>query len=198
MIGVSERECLSRHLEELEQQSSSLQASLEETQHELEESNKCRQESTERISQLEESLSQVESKAEASTLTKLSIYYLNYCSRVVFTHNIFARGESFALELETELGACRERSRAELGEMEKLLVVARREHSKAVMDVQQLTRQLARDKEKSLEVHHLDTQRLQQQLLDTQKKLQATMVEKNLLLVRLRERERDISDICLA
>jgi len=87
-------------------------------------------------------------------------------------------------ELEIELGACREQSRAELGEMEKLLVVARREHSKAVMDVKQLTRQLARDQEKCREVHHLDTQHLQQQLLDTQKKLQTTLVEKNLLLVR--------------
>ena len=87
-------------------------------------------------------------------------------------------------ELERELVACQQRSREELVEMEKLLAVARREHSKAVVDVQKLTRQLARDKDWAVQTAQLDGQHLEQELQATRKKLQATLVEKNLLLVR--------------
>ena len=87
-------------------------------------------------------------------------------------------------ELECELVACQQRSREELVEMEKLLAVARREHSKAVVDVQKLTRQLARDKDWAVQTAQLDGQHLEQELQATRKKLQATFVEKNLLLVR--------------
>ena len=68
--------------------------------------------------------------------------------------------------------------------MEKLLSIARREHSKAVVQLQQLQRQLGRDRDKAMEAMTLNQTRLEQQLEDCRKKLQATQVERNLLLVR--------------
>ena len=68
--------------------------------------------------------------------------------------------------------------------MEKLLSIARREHSKAVVQLQQLQRQLGRDRDRTMEAMTLNQTRLEQQLEDCRKKLQATQVERNLLLVR--------------
>ncbi len=67
--------------------------------------------------------------------------------------------------------------------MEKLLTVARREHSKAVMDVQQLTRQLARDQDLVRQAAQIDSQRLQLELAEMEKKLHTALAEKNLILV---------------
>ena len=68
-------------------------------------------------------------------------------------------------------------------EMEKLLDVARREHAKAVVDIQQLTRQLTRDKERTMVAAEINRQGLQQELAAARKKLQAVQMERNLMLV---------------
>ena len=71
-----------------------------------------------------------------------------------------------------------------MAEMEKLLNVARREHGKAVVQLQQLQRQLGRDKDRAMEAMTLNQTRLEQQLGNCRKKLEASQVERNLLLVR--------------
>ena len=68
-------------------------------------------------------------------------------------------------------------------EMEKLLSVARREHGKAVVQLQQLQRQLGRDRDRAMEAMKLNQTRLEQQLEACRKKLEASQVERNLLLV---------------
>lgn len=70
-----------------------------------------------------------------------------------------------------------------MAEMEKLLSVARREHGKAVVQLQQLQRQLGRDKERAMEAMKLNQTRLEQQLEACRKKLEASQVERTLLLV---------------
>ena len=90
---------------------------------------------------------------------------------------------SFLSGMECELTAHRQRSREELAEMEKLLNVARREHSKATVDIQQLTRQLTRDKERAIEAAGMCREGLEQELATCRKKLQAMQVERNLLMV---------------
>ena len=72
----------------------------------------------------------------------------------------------------------------EMAEMEKLLSVARREHRKAVVQLQQLQRQLGRDKDRAMEAMTLNQTRIEQQLEACRKKLEACQVERNLLLVR--------------
>lgn len=69
--------------------------------------------------------------------------------------------------------------------MEKLLNVARREHSKVIVQLQQLTRELTRDKERAIEAGELKRARLEQELAAANKKLQSVQVERNLLLVCL-------------
>lgn len=76
------------------------------------------------------------------------------------------------------------RSNEAMAEMEKLLNVARREHAKAVVQLQQLQRQLARDRDRAVEAVELSKARLEHELESCRKKLQATQVERNLLLVR--------------
>lgn len=71
-----------------------------------------------------------------------------------------------------------------MAEMEKLLSVARREHGKAVVQLQQLQRQLSRDKDRATEAMSLNQARLEQQLAACRKKLEASQVERNLFLVR--------------
>ena len=71
-----------------------------------------------------------------------------------------------------------------MAEMEKLLSVARREHGKAVVQLQQLQRQLGRDRDRAMEAMTLNQTRLEQQLEACKKKLEASQVERNLLLVR--------------
>lgn len=70
-----------------------------------------------------------------------------------------------------------------MAEMEKLLSVARREHGKAVVQLQQLQRQLSRDKDRTMEAMTLHQTRLQQQLDACRRKLEASQVERNLLMV---------------
>lgn len=70
-----------------------------------------------------------------------------------------------------------------MAEMEKLLSVARREHGKAVVQLQQLQRQLGRDRDRAMEAMKLNQTRLEQQLEACRKKLEASQVERNLLLV---------------
>lgn len=70
-----------------------------------------------------------------------------------------------------------------MAEMEKLLSVARREHGKAVVQLQQLQRQLSREKDRAVEAMTLNQTRLEQQLAACTKKLEASQVEKNLFLV---------------
>ena len=76
-----------------------------------------------------------------------------------------------------------QRGREELAEMEKLLNVARREHSNAIVKLQQLTRQLAQDKERAAEVAEVGRARLERELAMARKKLQSVQVERNVLLV---------------
>lgn len=71
--------------------------------------------------------------------------------------------------------------------MEKLLNVARREHSKVIVQLQQLTRELTRDKERAIEAGELKRARLEQELAAANKKLQSVQVERNLLLTTLRQ-----------
>ena len=70
-----------------------------------------------------------------------------------------------------------------MAEMEKLLSVARREHGKAVVQLQQLQRQLGREKDRAVEAMTLNQTRLEQQLAACRKKLEASQVERNLFLV---------------
>ena len=70
-----------------------------------------------------------------------------------------------------------------MAEMEKLLSVARREHGKAVVQLQQLQRQLSRDKERAMEAMTLNQARLEQQVESCRKKLEASQVERNILMV---------------
>ena len=70
-----------------------------------------------------------------------------------------------------------------MAEMEKLLSVARREHGKAVVQLQQLQRQLSRDKDRAVEAMKLNQTRLQQQLDACRRKLEASQVERNLFMV---------------
>lgn len=83
----------------------------------------------------------------------------------------------------SELDKQKLKNREELGEMEKLLNVARREHSKVVLQLQQLSRQLSREKERAVEAAEVGKAGLERELADTRKKLQSVQVERNLLLV---------------
>ena len=73
-----------------------------------------------------------------------------------------------------------------MAEMEKLLNVARREHAKAVVQLQQLQRSLARDRDRAVEAVEMSKARVEHELENCRKKLQATQVERNLLLVSKR------------
>jgi len=59
-----------------------------------------------------------------------------------------------------------------MAEMEKLLSVARREHGKAVVQLQQLQRQLGRDRDRAMEAMKLNQTRLEQQLEACRKKME--------------------------
>ena len=67
--------------------------------------------------------------------------------------------------------------------MEKLLGVARREHSKAILQLQQLTRKVSQDKERAVEAAEMVKARTEEELEACRKKLQSTQVERNLILV---------------
>lgn len=67
--------------------------------------------------------------------------------------------------------------------MEALVNVARREHSKAVVQLLQLQRQLDRDKHRAVEAVELSKAKLEHELECCKKKLNATLVERNLVMV---------------
>lgn len=67
--------------------------------------------------------------------------------------------------------------------MEELLNVARREHSKAILQLQQLTRKVGVGKDKAVELIDMDRARLEVELSESRTQLQSVQVERNLLLV---------------
>lgn len=90
---------------------------------------------------------------------------------------------SFILGVDTAIREQQQKSNETMAEMEKLLSIARREHGKAVVQLQQLQRQLGRDRDRAMEAMTLNQTRLEQQLEACRKKLEASQVERNLLLV---------------
>lgn len=94
------------------------------------------------------------------------------------THFFFA-----SAGIESELTKQKQKSREELFEMEKLLNVARREHSKAIVQLQRLTRQVTLDKERTTEAAEMDRAKLERELTDSKKQLQSVQVQRNLLIV---------------
>lgn len=67
--------------------------------------------------------------------------------------------------------------------MEKLLEVARREHAKAVVQLQHLQRQAGREKKRAVEAVELGKAQVERELDSCRKKLQSVQAERNLLLV---------------
>ena len=90
---------------------------------------------------------------------------------------------SFILGVDTAIREQQQKSNETMAEMEKLLSIARREHGKAIVQLQQLQRQLGRDRDRAMEAMTLNQTRLEQQLEACRKKLEASQVERNLLLV---------------
>ena len=72
---------------------------------------------------------------------------------------------------------------SELSEMEALVNVARREHAKAVVQLQQLQRQLDRDRDRAVEAVEMSKARLEHELEACRKKLHSSQAERNLLMV---------------
>ena len=87
--------------------------------------------------------------------------------------------------IDSEVSKEKRKSRAELSGLEELLNVARREHSKAVLQLQQLTRKVDVGKDKAVELIDMDRARLELELSDSRTQLQSVQVERNLLLVSL-------------
>ncbi len=69
--------------------------------------------------------------------------------------------------------------------MEKLLNVARREHSKAVLQLQQLTRRVAQGRERAVQVAEMGRDKVEKELAASRKQLQSVQVERNLLRVSM-------------
>ena len=67
--------------------------------------------------------------------------------------------------------------------MEKLLNVARREHSKALVQLQQLTRQMARGRDRTVQAAEMGRDKAERELAASRKQLQSIQVERNLLRV---------------
>ncbi|XP_064383373.1 coiled-coil alpha-helical rod protein 1-like isoform X2 [Halichondria panicea] len=89
--------------------------------------------------------------------------------------------------VETAVQKQRQESMSELAEMEALVNVARREHAKAVVQLQQLQRQLDRDKHRAVEAMEMSKAKLEHELEACRKKLHTTQVERNLLMTTLRQ-----------
>ena len=85
--------------------------------------------------------------------------------------------------METAVQKQRQKSMSELSEMEALVNVARREHAKAVVQLQQLQRQLDRDRDRAVEAVEMSKARLEHELETCRKKLHSTQAERNLLMV---------------
>ncbi len=77
----------------------------------------------------------------------------------------------------------KQESLSELTDMEALVNVARREHSKAVVQLQQLQRQLDRDKHRAVEAVELNKAKVEHELESCKKKLNTALVERNLVMV---------------
>ena len=77
----------------------------------------------------------------------------------------------------------REAGQGELREMQQLLAVARREHCKAVAQLQQLQRGVARERDGAVAAAELRREAAEHQLEQCRRKLQSLQVERNLLLV---------------
>ncbi len=67
--------------------------------------------------------------------------------------------------------------------MEKLLGVARREHSKALVQLQQLTRRMAHERERAVQLAEMGQDKVEKELATSRKQLQSVQVERNLLRV---------------
>ena len=77
----------------------------------------------------------------------------------------------------------RERSQCVLTDMEHLLEVARREHAKAAVELQQVQRRGARERERAVAAAEMGRSRVEQELGVVRKKLQSVQAERNLLMV---------------
>ena len=89
----------------------------------------------------------------------------------------------YCAEIQQEVSMQKQKDDEELREMEKLLEVARSEHSKAVSQLQELTRRVSLDKERAVEVAEMGRSRLETELASSRKELESLEAEKNQLLV---------------
>lgn len=85
--------------------------------------------------------------------------------------------------IESEVMKQKRQNQAELSRMEELLAVARREHSKAILQLQQLSRKMASRTDTAAELAELGRARLEEVLDSSRQQLQSVKVERNLLLV---------------
>ena len=76
-----------------------------------------------------------------------------------------------------------QKSSHDLLRMEELVNVARREHAKAVVQLQQLQRQRGREKERVVQAMELKRAQVEGELDVCRKKLQSVTAERNLLMV---------------
>lgn len=88
-----------------------------------------------------------------------------------------------SIGVETAVQEQKQKSINDLAEMENLVNIARREHAKAVVQLQQLQRHLSRDRDHAVEAVELGKAKLEHELECCRRKLQATQVERNLLMV---------------
>ena len=89
----------------------------------------------------------------------------------------------FCLGIESEVLIQKQQSQAELSGMEELLAVARREHSKAILQLQQLSRKMASETDRAAELAEMGRAKMEEELNSSKKQLQSIQVERNLLLV---------------
>lgn len=82
--------------------------------------------------------------------------------------------------------------------MEQLLCVARREHSKAILQLQQLSKRVILDKARAAEVAEMGRARVEAELGEYKKRLQSVEVERNLMMVSLvlRGGVRGVTAVC--
>lgn len=128
-----------------------------------------------RVEELEGELREARTTMETSRFSNNA--YSMYC--VIYSNVLF----HFILGVDMAVREKQQENSEAMEEMEKLLSVARREHGKAVVQLQQLQRQLGRDRDRAMEAMKLNQTRLEQQLEACRKKLEASQVERNLLLV---------------
>lgn len=128
-----------------------------------------------RVEELEGELREARTTMETSQFSNNA--YSMYC--VIYSNVLF----HFILGVDMAVREKQQENSEAMEEMEKLLSVARREHGKAVVQLQQLQRQLGRDRDRAMEAMKLNQTRLEQQLEACRKKLEASQVERNLLLV---------------